>query len=76
MTTESTVIEAHSPSATPRGLPLKEAREAHLEARRMVSEGKNPTEAKQINRLKAEMDDKRFSHYAKEWVAKQNQAQS
>ena len=53
---------------------LKDAREAHLQARRLVAEGKNPTEAKTVNRLKAEMDEKRFSHYAKDWIAKQNLA--
>ena len=53
---------------------LKDAREAHLDARRLVAQGMNPTETKRINLLKAEMDDKRFSHYAKQWVAKQNLA--
>ena len=57
-------------------ISLKEAREAHLEARRLVSVGNNPTEAKKINTLKAELDGKRFSHYAKHWVAKQNYSES
>jgi len=55
---------------------LKAAREAHLEARRLVAKGKNPTEAKSVNLLKAEMDEKRFSHYAKQWVDRQNLAKS
>jgi integrase len=57
-------------------LSLKDARAAHLEARRLVAEGTNPTETKKTNLLKAELDGKRFSHYAKGWVAKQNFAES
>ncbi|MDA7855861.1 tyrosine-type recombinase/integrase, partial [Pseudomonadales bacterium] len=57
-------------------VPLIDAREAHLEARRLVAKGKNPTEAKNISQLKSQMDEKRFSHYAKEWVAKQNMAET
>jgi integrase len=57
-------------------LSLKDAREAHLEARRLVAEGTNPTETKRTTLLKAELDGKRFSHYAKQWVEKQNLAES
>lgn len=57
-------------------IPLKKAREQHIEARRQVSEGHNPTETKRINVLKNQLDEKRFSDYCKEWIAKQNLAPS
>lgn len=56
--------------------PLKEAREHHLTARKLVSKGSNPTESKAKSRLVAELSEKRFSSFAKEWVAKQNYAES
>lgn len=56
-------------------ISLKDAREAHLKARRLVSDGVNPTEAKKINTVKNELNGKRFSHYAKGWISKQNYAQ-
>jgi len=61
----------HYPEAS-----LKEAREAHIQARKQVSEGINPTEAKHTQQLKNQMDNTRFSYYAKQWIAKQNYAPS
>lgn len=55
---------------------LKEAREAHIEARRFVAQGMNPTDFKKLNVLKADLNQKRFSDYANQWVAKQNLASS
>lgn len=55
---------------------LKEAREAHIQARRQVAEGSNPTEAKHNQQLKNKMGTTRFSHYAEQWIAKQNLAGS
>ena len=55
---------------------LSEAREAHLKARRLVSKGINPTSEKHSQQLQIERNQLRFSDYAKEWVAKQNLAQS
>lgn len=66
-------------SYTPGTFPeksLKEARELHLEARRLVSEGANPTETKTQSRLKSQLEEKRFSHYFSEWFTKQNYAES
>ena len=57
-------------------LSLKDARAAHLEARRLVADGTNPTDTKKTKLLKAELDGNRFSHYATQWVAKQNFADS
>lgn len=53
---------------------LKDARESHLEARKSVTQGKNPTQTKHHHLQKEAHKDKRFSHYAAAWVAKQNQA--
>jgi integrase len=55
---------------------LSEAREAHINARRLVSKGINPTSEKHSQKLQLERDQLRFSDYAKEWVAKQNLAPS
>lgn len=57
-------------------IPLKEAREIHLDARKQVAEGKNPTQAKHHNLQKAALKGHRFSDYANAWVAKQNLAPS
>ena len=57
-------------------LSLKEAREAHLEARKQVSQGINPTQTKHLQIQKAAHQGKRFSHYAESWVEKQNLAES
>ncbi|WP_299769706.1 integrase arm-type DNA-binding domain-containing protein [uncultured Pseudoteredinibacter sp.] len=55
---------------------LQEARAKHLEARKLVQEGQNPTGEKQAKRLKAQLNQKRFSHYADQWIKKQNLAKS
>ena len=55
---------------------LSEAREAHINARRLVSKGINPTSETHSQKLQLERDQLRFSDYAKEWVAKQNLAPS
>jgi len=55
-------------------ISLQEVRELHLEARRCVAQGINPTESKHQRLIKAQADEKRFSHYAKAWIAKQNLA--
>ena len=57
-------------------LSLKDARAAHIEARRLVQEGINPTDTKKKNLLKSDLSRKRFSDYARGWVAKQNFAES
>ncbi|GAA0794834.1 tyrosine-type recombinase/integrase [Marinobacterium sediminicola] len=53
-------------------ISLAEAREKLVEARRLVSEGINPTTIKHKQIQKAATTEKRFSDYAKEWIAKQN----
>lgn len=55
---------------------LKEAREEHTKARKLVGNGENPTQAKKVNQAKQSLNEKRFSDYAKEWIAKQNYAES
>ncbi|MBD2859692.1 tyrosine-type recombinase/integrase [Spongiibacter sp. KMU-158] len=57
-------------------ISLQEAREAHLKARRLVGEGINPTEGKRQQAAKLAIQEKRFSDYCKEWIAKQNYARS
>ncbi len=51
---------------------LTEAREKLVEARRLVSEGINPTTIKHEQIQKAAHTGKRFSDYTKDWIAKQN----
>src|SRR5690606_26969877 len=51
-------------------------REQHLQARKLIAQGINPTEVKHQRVLKAQADEKRFSHYAKAWIAKQNLAKT
>lgn len=53
---------------------LQEAREAHLQARKLVSQGQNPTDAKRFEEAKKAAQDMRFSDYCKDWIAKQNYA--
>lgn len=55
---------------------LKEAREELIKARKLVGNGVNPTNAKKINQAKQSLNEKRFSDYAKEWISKQNYADS
>lgn len=54
---------------------IKEAREEHRKARKLVSNGENPTKAKKVNQAKQSLNEKRFSDYAKEWIEKQNYAE-
>jgi len=56
-------------------ISLLEAREQHLQARKLVAQGTNPTEVKSQRILKAQADE-RFSHFAKNWIAKQNMAKT
>ena len=53
-------------------ISLSDAREAHIAARQLVSQGQNPTTQKQQHLLKASLSQKRFSDYAKEWIPRQN----
>ena len=53
---------------------LSEARIAHLEARRLVAEGQNPTATKKAVVAKSVLNQRRFSDYAKDWMQKQNYA--
>ena len=53
-------------------ISLSEARDLLIEARRLVSQGINPTSHKQNQILKQAQNQKRFSDYAKDWIAKQS----
>lgn len=53
---------------------LKEARERHLEAKRLVEKGIHPKSIKDTRKLQNAQTSKRFSHYADEWIKKQNLA--
>jgi integrase len=53
---------------------LSEARIAHLEARKLVAEGQNPTATKKAVVAKSVLNQRRFSDYAKDWMQKQNYA--
>jgi len=53
---------------------LKEAREAHLEAKRLVEKGIHPKSIKDTQKLQNAQNSKRFSDYADEWIKKQNLA--
>lgn len=55
---------------------LSEARVAHLEARKLVAEGQNPTAKKTAAVAKSALNQRRFSDYAKDWMQKQNYAAS
>jgi integrase len=55
---------------------LSEARVAHLEARKFVAEGQNPTAKKTAAVAKSALNQRRFSDYAKDWMQKQNYAAS
>lgn len=55
---------------------LAEAREAHLQARKKVAEGLNPTEAKRERAAKQQASQQRFSDFAKLWIEKQNYAET
>jgi len=53
-------------------MSLKEAREAHLEARKIVAEGQHPKVIKQLKQAQNTLNSKRFSTYAYDWLKKQN----
>ena len=57
-------------------IKLKDAREAHRKAREHVAKGINPRAIKQEQIIANDLDNKRFSHYAIEWLDKQNIADS
>jgi len=55
---------------------LKSAREDHREARECVVKGINPKTIKEQQQVENELNEKRFSHYANNWLDKQNMAES
>lgn len=55
---------------------LSEARVAHMAARRLVAEGQNPTATKKAAVAKSTLNQRRFSDYARDWLQKQNYAES
>lgn len=55
---------------------LKEAREAHIEAKKLVDKGVHPKAVRDEQRRKEVNNSKRFSQYADEWVTKQNLAET
>jgi integrase len=55
---------------------LKEAREAHLKAKKLVDQKVHPKSAKDLLKVKDEQDSKLFSNYADEWIRKQNLAET
>ena len=57
-------------------ISLQEARELHRDARSYVAKGINPKLIKEEQRIKADLDDKRFSHYANDWLNRRNIAES
>ena len=57
-------------------ISLKDAREEHRNARELVAKGINPIEIKDARRIDNDLDSKRFSYYANEWVGRQHLAPS
>ena len=57
-------------------ISLKAARERHREAREYVANGKKPLQIKQNQRANSQLNEKRFSYYAKQWFDKQNLAKA
>lgn len=57
-------------------ISLKDARTAHQLAREHVAKGINPKVIKVHQTTANELDNKRFSHYATQWIKKQNMAES
>ncbi len=55
---------------------LKQARIDHREARSYVAKGTHPKVIKEQRRIDSELNEKRFSHYVKNWLDKQNLATS
>jgi integrase len=57
-------------------ISLKDARTAHQLARKHVAKGINPKVIKEHQTIENELDNKRFSYYATQWIEKQNMAES
>jgi len=57
-------------------ISLKDARIAHQTAREHIAKGINPKQIKVQQSIASELDTHRFSFYAKQWIAKQNMAES
>jgi integrase len=57
-------------------ISLKDAREGHREARELVAKGIHPKQIKETQRIESDLNNKLFSHYAYQWLSKQNLAES
>ncbi|PCI73138.1 MAG: integrase [Gammaproteobacteria bacterium] len=57
-------------------ISLKEARSYHRDARTLVAKNVNPKLIKEQERIKGDLENKRFSHYSNQWLEKQNLATS
>lgn len=57
-------------------ISLKDARAAHQHAREHVAKGINPKAIKEHQTIESELNNKRFSYYANQWIEKQNMAES
>ncbi|MBV1882255.1 MAG: tyrosine-type recombinase/integrase [Pseudomonadales bacterium] len=57
-------------------ISLKQARERHREARECIAIGTHPKTLKDLERVEYDLNNKRFSHYANQWLDKQNMAES
>jgi integrase len=57
-------------------ISLKEAREGHRAARELVAKDIHPKQIKETQRIESDLNNKLFSHYAHQWLNKQNLAES
>lgn len=57
-------------------ISLKKARERHRQAREYVANGTHPKQIKEEERIQNDLNSKRFSYYADQWLNKQNLAES
>jgi len=57
-------------------ISLKQARELHRTAREHVAKGIHPKAIKEQERIENDLNSKRFSHYAYQWLDKQNLAET
>lgn len=57
-------------------ISLKEAREHHRAAREYVAKGLHPIQIKVSEQIENDLNGKRFSYYANQWLDKQNLAES
>lgn len=57
-------------------ISLKGAREGHRAARELVAKGIHPKQIKERQRIENDLSSKLFSHYAYQWLNKQNLAES